>query len=79
MYTLRLGPECGNMFIRQDGLCTDNKNSAKLFITIDQAKTYVTEWRKTSPVTGKESLTINIVEVEIKPIIKSIGRVIETV
>jgi hypothetical protein len=66
------------MFIRQDGLCTDNKNSAKLFTTIDQAKTYVTEWRKTSTVNGKESLTVNIVEVETRPIINKVGKTIYT-
>lgn len=76
MYTLRL--TLHEMFIRNDGLCTNNKNAARLFETLDQARDYVVEWRATSGVNGKDTLELNIVEVETKPVIQRVGKVVDT-
>jgi hypothetical protein len=68
------------MFIRAlDGGCTDNKSSAMLFNTVDEAKAYVTGWRESSYVVGKSSLQLSIIEVETKHIISKIGKEIEII
>jgi len=78
MYALRIA-KYGKMFIRNDGLCTDNKAAAKLFQSIEDAKVYVHYWRKSSGVNEKESLPLNIVEVKTKVVIQKVGDIVETV
>jgi len=78
MYALRLTRY--KMFIRAlDGGCTDNKASATLFATVDEAKEYVTDWRATSFVDGASSMQISIVEVETKLVITKVGKEVEIV
>lgn len=62
------------MFIRaKDGLMTDSKQAAKLFDTADEACAYVREWLNTTAVNlPADRKPINVIEVEVKPVIKSI-------
>ena len=66
-----------NMFIRKDGLMTDNKSSALLFNTTNEAREYVTDWRVTSAVHNKENADVEVVEVETKQVISKVGKVVE--
>jgi len=75
MYALRLGKY--SMFIRNDGLCTDNKSAAKLFATPEEAREYVKTWRVTSGVHEKETLPLKLVEVQTKQVIQKVGKVVE--
>lgn len=77
MYAIRLA-DYSKPFIRNDGLCTSSKAAAKLFETVDEAHQYINEWRVTSGVNGKQSLRLEILEVETKPVLQSIRQVIET-
>lgn len=77
MYALRMTKY--KMFLRHDGGGTDNKASAILFNTIEQARDYVSTWRGDSYVVGSSSMQISIVEVETKPVIKKIGKDVEIV
>lgn len=77
MYALRLG-KYSAMFIRNDGLCTDNKNAAKLFETPEEAREYVNTWRVTSGVHEKETLPLQLLEVQTKQVIQKVGKVVET-
>lgn len=63
------------MFIRLDGLMTDNKASAKLFDTVEIAEDYIKDWKITSEVqqTGEP---IEIVEVITKSVIQKVGAVV---
>jgi hypothetical protein len=68
------------MFIRKsDGCCTDNKAAAILFDTVEEARTYVKDWRVTSTVSGKSTMAISIVEVETKLVINKVGKEVEVV
>lgn len=78
MYALQLTRY--KMFLRaKDGGTTDNKASAMLFYTIDEARAYVTTWRTTSSVSGASTMQISIVEVETAPTIKKVGKEVEIV
>lgn len=78
MYALRLTRY--KMFLRaKDGGTTDNKESAMLFSTIDEARAYVTDWRTTSFVSDASTMQISIVEVETAPVIKKVGKEVEIV
>ena len=76
MYALRLG-KYSAMFIRNDGLCTDNKASAKLFDTVEEAREYVKTWRTDSGVHGKEDIPLQLLEVQTKSVIQKVGAVLE--
>lgn len=65
------------MFIRNDGLMTDNKSSAKLFDTIEECREYVKVWRATSGVHNKDIAKVEVVEVAVKKVISRVGLVHE--
>ena len=74
MFALQLVPPF-KMYIRaSDGLMTDNKSSAKVFESIQQAEEYYTDWLATK-VQG--TIRFNIVEVEVKKVITKQLRVIK--
>jgi hypothetical protein len=56
------------MFIRNDGLFTDNKNAAMLFNTIEELEDYLSIWR------ADYQWTLFAVEVEVKPVVQKVGR-----
>lgn len=69
-----------SMFIRaSDGHCTDNKASAILFDTVDEAKAYVASWRTTSGVHHAPTDKVSIIEVETKRVIQKVGKEVEVV
>jgi hypothetical protein len=76
MYALRLG-KYSAMFIRNDGGCTDNKSAAKLFETPEEAHEYVKTWRATSGVNEKETLPLELLEVQTKQVIQKVSKVVE--
>ena len=65
------------MFIRNDGLMTDNKAAAKLFDTIEECREYVKDWRVTSQVNDTNSAKVEVVEVAVKKVISKVGLVHE--
>lgn len=67
-----------SMFIRNDGFCTGNKASIKLFPSVLDAKEYIEDWKTTTTVDCGDN-PLEIVEVETKPIATKIGRVVGTV
>lgn len=78
MYTLRLTRY--KMFIRAvDGCCTDNKASAILFNTVEEARAYVLTWRVTSTVSGSSSMQVSIVEVQTKLVVQKVGKEVEVI
>ncbi len=75
MYALRYY----RMFVRNDGLMTDNKASIKLFDTVDEAETYIAVWRLESGVNQPDpSVPVEIVEVETKIVCQKIGKTIKS-
>ncbi len=69
MYALR-NTQYGKSYIRDiDGLFTSNKQSAKLFNTIQEAEDYYYIWLNTTGVDKPNELKLAIVEVETKPVI----------
>jgi len=56
---------------------TDNKASAMLFDTPDEAKEYCVKWKITSQVSDASSADVELVEVEVKPTISKVGKVVE--
>lgn len=60
------------MFIKPDGLLTDNKQSAKLFNTVQEAADYATEWRKSPDTNDPVTMPLFIVECEVKPVIQKV-------
>lgn len=62
------------MFVRaRDGLMTDSKQAAKLFETAEEACAYVCQWLNETAVNlPADRKPINVVEVEVKPVIKGI-------
>ena len=78
MYTLKLTKY--KMFISaSDGCCTDSKDVAVLFGTVDEAKDYVNNWRINSTVSGKSTMQISIMEVTTRPVIQKVGQEVEVV
>lgn len=65
------------MFIRNDGLMTDNKAAAKLFDTVEECRGYVNDWRTTSGVHDTHSAKVEVVEVAVKQVISRVGVVHE--
>jgi hypothetical protein len=57
---------------------TDNKDSALLFSTPEDAKEYVKWWRITSLIANK-GVKVEIVEVTVKTVASKIGKVYEKV
>lgn len=76
MYALRL-KRISSMFIGNDGFCTSSRAAVKLFDTADQARSYVVEWRAAGRVVGSSTLSLSLLEVETKPVIKRIGKEME--
>lgn len=72
------------MFVRADGLFTDNKASAKLFDSGIEAEAYVEQWYKDFPGANNgltedgQVIPLFLVEVETKPIIQKVGKLCTT-
>lgn len=57
-------------FIRNDGLFTDNKASARLFETAEEAETYAIAWLADGDQTSDgQQIPLFLVEVEVKPVL----------
>jgi len=82
MYTLRYKFHEKDCFLLQDGMSTFNKSAAKLFDTVDEAREFIAKVRDTTKTKFGDSgpiIPVDIVEVEIKPVLKKIGNVVEVV
>ncbi len=66
------------LFVRKDGLMTDNKAAMKLFDTVEEAETYIDQWRVGSGVQMVPTQPIEIVGVETKIVCQKIGKVVKT-
>lgn len=66
------------MFIRKDGLMTENKSSALLFNTLTEAEDYVKLWKINSGVQITGTLPIEVVEVEAKVVCSKVKGVVST-
>lgn len=73
MYALKY---CG-MFIRvKDGLMTDNKASAILFGDPVAAEKYAENWKVTTDVHQVPQHSVQLIEVETRPTISRVGKVV---
>ena len=67
------------MFVRGDGLFTDNKASAKLFDNGIEAELFVEQWYKDFPGANNgrtedgQVIPLFLIEVEVKPVIQKVG------
>lgn len=76
MYALRYY----GMFVRaKDGQMTENKSSAKLFETPEEAKAYAMEQFKANGVATDPSVLMELVEVETKPTISKVVKVFDLI
>ena len=67
-----------DMFVRKDGLMTDNKASALLFNTQVEAEQYVPSWKISSGVHQREK-AVEVVEVEVKVVVQKVKQVVSTI
>lgn len=80
MYVLRISRYDGHqqpsskpdgMFVYKEGLFTDNKNTAKLFTTEKEAEEFSKLFNDEHP--------MFIIEVEVKPVVARVGKIIRKV
>lgn len=75
MYALKIVNT--QMFIRKEHFCTDNKASALLFETAEQAREYVNDWRTRLRVNLRDDVPLVLVEVAVKPVMTKVLQEIE--
>lgn len=70
------------MFVRSDGHFTSNKASAVLFDNAIEAELFVEQWYTNMPDAALDAdgqlIPLFLVEVQVKPVIKSIGQVVRS-